>query len=307
MERVGQSRLTGTGTVAIAVLALVALNPPEGSDRTALVVVWCAGVVAVVFGIVVPLVAVRRLVLEASSPRDAMVGDTVAITIQVSSRTAGFEARCLDPSSPWHRMSGPGWGELPHLVDKRGCFNALRVEVRSSAPFGFVNARRVVWCELPAVVEAGPRPMRITWRPSRSPVESGVGAATSSSPSGDLVRSVRPYVSGDPPHLVHWPSTARLGQLVVRELEPPSPVGQAIVVDLRDLGVDTEPAASYAMGACLAVLEAGGQLVLCTFDHTGPVTERVRFPIDASRRLARALPGPPGSAPEGWPVVEIGR
>lgn len=164
-----------------------------------------------------------------------------------------------------------------------------------------------MWCDLPTVVEAGPRPMKITWKPDRAPVEAGVGAATSASPSGDLVRSVRPYVSGDPPHLVHWPSTARLGQLVVRELEPPAPVGQAIVVDLRDLGAETEPAASYAMGACLAVLQAGGRLVLCTFDHTGPVAEPVRYPIDAARRLARALPGPPAAPPEGWPVVEIGR
>src|SRR5690606_3761124 len=39
VERVGQSRLTGTGMLAIAVLALVALNPPAGSDRTALVVI----------------------------------------------------------------------------------------------------------------------------------------------------------------------------------------------------------------------------------------------------------------------------
>lgn len=307
VERVGRTRLTGVGMVAVAVLALVAVNPPAGVDRTALVVIWCSGLVAALIGVIWPTVAVRRVRLAASSPRDALVGDTVPITLQVTSRSGGFEARCLDPSGPWHRMTGPGWGELPHLVDKRGCFDLIRIELRATAPLGFVSAGRVVWCELPTTIEAGPRPLNSSWRPSRAPVEAGVGAATSSSPSGDLVRSVRPYVNGDPPNRVHWPSTARLGQLVVRELEPPSPVGQAIVVDLRDLGDQTEPAASYAMGACLAVLEAGGRLVLCTFDRTGPVSEPVRFPIDASRRLARALPGPPGSPPEGWPVLEIGR
>jgi uncharacterized protein (DUF58 family) len=121
------------------------------------------------------------------------------------------------------------------------------------------------------------------------------------------VRSVRPYAAGDPAHLVHWPSTARTGTLVVRELEPPAPVGQAIVIDLRDLGRDRERAAAYAMGAAWAVLSAGGALVLCTAEAGGPVSALVRSHLDAGRRLARAVEGEPGTPPNGWPVVEIGR
>ncbi len=93
----------------------------------------------------------------------------------------------------------------------------------------------------------------------------------------------------------------------MRELEPPAPVGQALVVDLRNLGHERERAASYALGAALAVLKAGGELVLCTAEADRPTTGRVRAPIDAGRRLARAVEGEPGTPPAGWPVVEIGR
>ena len=37
-----------------------------------------------------------------------------------------------------------------------------------------------------------------------------------------------------------------------------------------------------------------------------PAELRVSNPVDAGRRLARAVPGPPGVPPPGWPVVEIG-
>jgi uncharacterized protein (DUF58 family) len=106
---------------------------------------------------------------------------------------------------------------------------------------------------------------------------------------------------------VHWPSTARTGTVVVRELEPPVPVGQAVVLDLRDLGPDTERAAAYALGAAWAVLGSGGELVMCTAEVFGPVAARVRSPLEANRRIARAVPGEPAVPPDGWPVVEIGR
>jgi hypothetical protein len=94
---------------------------------------------------------------------------------------------------------------------------------------------------------------------------------------------------------------------VVKELEPPSAVGQAIVVDLRGLGEDRERAASYAAGAARAVLAAGGALVLCTAEETGPRTAPAASILEVGRRLARAVEGVAGPAPDGWPVVEIGR
>ena len=305
-DRVGGSRLTGVGAVLVGVVVVGAMSPPASSDPKLASVVWLVFAGVLLVGIVSPLVLVRRIQVSATSPRDAVVGDRLPVDVEVTGRCAGFEIRTLDPTGPWTRAAAPSAGSVVHLADRRGLFHALRVEVRVTAPLGILAAHRVHWIELPHAVEVAPRPLPMRWSPKPAPIEAGAHHVTRSNPTGDLVRSVRPYVGGDPPHLVHWPTTARLGELVVRELEPPSPVGAAVVVDLTNLGALTEQAASYAMGACRAVLGAGGELLLCTCEAGGPVTERVRYPIDAGRRLARAVPGQPGEPPPGWPVARVG-
>ena len=303
----GGSRLTGPGAVLLAAIITGGLAHPTSADSQVLVVVWAAMVGVFVIGVIAPLVAVRRVGLAATSPRDATVGDEVEVGVVLSGRSAGLEVRALDPTGAWHRAGAPGAGQVLHLADQRGLFSLVRVEVRVTAPLGILAAHRVHNVQLPWAIEVAPRPIPARWNAESAPVVGGEHSADVASLSGDLVRSVRPYVSGDPPHLVHWPSSARLGELVVRELDPPAPRGQAVVVDLTGLGPDTEPAASYALGVCRAVLAAGGALVLATCEASGPVVGRITAPIDAGRRLARAVPGSPAAVPEGWPVVEIGR
>lgn len=305
-DRVGGGRLTPVGAVLVAAIVAGALSPPTSTDHQVVVLIWAALVGVFVIGVVVPLVLVRRVKVEATSPRDATVGEEVPVDVRLRGRVAGLEVRALDPTGPWHRAASPGAGKVLHLADARGVFGLLRVEARVTAPLGVLAAHRVHTIALPRSIEVAPVPIAVTWLPAPAPIEGGNATTTVAAQTGDLVRSVRPYVSGDPAHLVHWPSSARLGQLVVRELEPPTPLGQAVVVDLRDLGRDAERAASYGFGACRAVLAAGGELVLCTAEPSGPVTGRVRTPLDAGRRLARAVPGAPGLPPEGWAVVEIG-
>ncbi len=305
-DRVGGTRLTGLGWGLLVVSGFVLSSPPPSADAETTAVLVGAALALVVIGLVVPVVLVRRITVEVRSPRDASVGDRVLLDVVLHGRVGRVAVRALDPTGPWVRTSSPGVGQVEHLADRRGLFQAVRVEVRVTAPLGVAAARRVHLVDLPYAVEVAPRPLAVTWHPAPAPVEAGPHPVARPALAGDLVRSVRPYVAGDPPHLVHWPTSARTGSLVVRELEPPRPVGQAVVVDLRGLGLDTERAASYGLGAARAVLASGGELVLATCEAAGPVVGRVSNPVDAGRRLARAVPGPPGVPPPGWPVVEIG-
>jgi uncharacterized protein (DUF58 family) len=293
----------------LLLLAIVigASSPPPATDRQILVLVWTAMAASFVVGIGWPLVVVRRVQLAVSSPRDATVGDLVPIEVRIAGRVGSCELRALDPTGEWHRIDGASTGIVPHLADRRGVFRVVRFEVRVTAPLGVLAAHRTFEVAVGHPVDVAPKPLTVGWLPAPVPLDGGTDDASLAALGGDLVRSVRPYAPGDPAHLVHWPSTARTGSLVVRELEPPAPIGQALVVDLRDLGPDKERAASYAHGAARAVLAAGGALVLCTAEVGGPVSERVRTPIDAGRRLARAVAAEPGAPPDGWPVVEIGR
>jgi uncharacterized protein (DUF58 family) len=139
----------------------------------------------------------------------------------------------------------------------------------------------------------------------------------------DIVRTVRPYVAGDPARLVHWPTSARMGDLVVREHDPPDDEGVALLVDLtgrpraprsdgRDEPADrgepdraAETAAEIAMGVGRAVLARGGRLFLGTCTTRGPVGAPVADVRELGRRLAYAVPGPPAGAPHGWPVHHV--
>jgi uncharacterized protein (DUF58 family) len=135
-------------------------------------------------------------------------------------------------------------------------------------------------------------------------VEAGAGVAL----RGDSVRSVRPYVTGDPSHLVHWPSTARTGQLVVRELDPPAAAGLALVVDLNDPAGDgtAELVASQVAGGAEGLLAGGSRVMLCTVEPAGPVVAEVRSSEQVRQRLARAVAGPPPPPPPHWPWHRMG-
>lgn len=270
-------------------------------------VLWASLLAILVIGIVAPLVMIRRVVPSTVSPTDAVVGEHVPLTVSLSGRSPGVEVRPLDPTGPWCRAAVPGRGEIDHLADRRGVFHAVRVEVRVTAPLGILAAHRVHDLDLPRPVAVAPRSTPVTWRATPAPVDGGSFDRSRPSSTGESVRSVRPYVPGDPSHLVHWPSSARFGSLVVRELEPPAPLGQAVVVDLRDLGEETERAAEYAFGACRAVLRTGGHLMLATCESTGPLVREARTVLEVGRRLAAAVADAPGTPPVGWPVVEIGR
>jgi uncharacterized protein (DUF58 family) len=306
-DRVGGSRLTGLGAVLVGILLLVALRPPQAVDDQLVALLLVAVASVITIGVLWPIVSLRRITVAVDSRRDAVVGEEVPIDIVVSGLVSTCEVRALDPTGRWHRVAGEGLGTLSHLADRRGVFSAVRIELRSTAPLGVMAAHRVFSAVLPAPISVAPRPLAVDWFATGTKLEGTGDPRPSDGSAGEVVRSVRPYAAGDPAHLVHWPSTARSGSLVVKELEPPSAMGQAIVVDLRDLGEHRERAASYAAGAARAVLAAGGTLVLCTAEESGPRSAPATSMVEVGRRLARAIEGAPAAAPEGWPVVEIGR
>ena len=87
----------------------------------------------------------------------------------------------------------------------------------------------------------------------------------------DAFRGLREYVAGDDLRLVHWRSSARTGELVVRQDEQPRPQATAVVLDLRrtaHAGLSLERAVSVAASVVLAGRRAGQEVVLATTDGT---------------------------------------
>lgn len=87
---------------------------------------------------------------------------------------------------------------------------------------------------------------------------------------------VRPYEPGDRLSLVHWPTTARRGEPMVREEEGDAVRRLALLVDLRapvrEAGA-LEAVVSLAAGAGLAAIGAGWRVELGALDERGVRTE----------------------------------
>jgi uncharacterized protein (DUF58 family) len=126
-----------------------------------------------------------------------------------------------------------------HPTQRRGVYRWETVEIGSGAPLGLFWCRRQRDVAATAIVY--PTVLPLTHCPLVD--EMGQEDSTNSDPRGrplqtattGLVRSLRPYRIGDPIRLIHWRTSARYGELRVRELEVVTG-GQEIIIALDSAG-----------------------------------------------------------------------
>jgi uncharacterized protein (DUF58 family) len=180
---------------------------------------------------------------------------------------------------------------------RRGTFTTGHAALSCGYPFGLVRSRRAVEVASPIIVvprwvELGSFPLL---EPSSYPAESlheraRIGA-------GLEYIGVREYRPGDSPRSIHWRSTARRGQLVVREFEEEGRSRVALVVAGTDAG--TPPDSAFER-----LVEAAASIALYALVTGHPVDllrhdEEVTVLSDPGRDevlrwLAEARPGDEG-------------
>ena len=239
----------------------------------------------------------RGLVVTAVAPADGTVGEPAPVRLSVRGRRAPLLVRISSVrAASWLRLDAPQVGEIETRPERRGEFRSIEVSLAHNAPLGLVGVMRTVSVTLAAPILVGPRP-----RPS------DIGAPPSirhepaptfdrtSVPSseGELVRGARPYRSGDSPRRVHWPLTARTGELMVRELDGVERPRILIRVDLGPRpGPSAEAVAERAAGVVARLRAAGYPVSLLTREEQGPRVGPVDRGVEVGRRLALAVPGP---------------
>lgn len=121
-----------------------------------------------------------------------------------------------------------------HLVARRrGVLRLNTVEVSTSFPFGIV--KRTKWLSFPQEMVVYPRIGLLNRHLAleyREAVESG--AMTSNRRGGnDEFYGVREYRTGDNIRSIHWRSTARTGEFMIREMAANAPPQLIVVLNLR--------------------------------------------------------------------------
>ena len=296
-------------SLAAVAFALFGVARTTGSGWLIVILTGIAAVVAL--AAVLPPFGLRNVRVAVEAPREGTVGRTAELTLEVTAGGTASAARRpvkllpLGFDGPWTGVVTPARGQLPLIPLRRGVYTSVLLDVRSAAPLGLVWWKRKVLVELPRPFEVGPMPIHVRLDPPRGSEDMGTDDGRVASSLADAVKTVREYVAGDPIKLIHWPATARAGELMVKELEAPVAPVLCIAVDLRrgdDAAV--EDAASRAAGLALAAITAGVPVTLLTAEATGPRSGPVSSPGDVNRRLARAIAGGLPSPPRGTdPIV----
>lgn len=173
---------------------------------------------------------VRRLPIAPVS-----AGDRIAIALEIENPTPQAKhllqirdrfPRELAPSEPLSIETIPPRSVhrclyTPETV-RRGVYRWENVELRTGAPLG------LFWCSRDRAVPAKAIVYPVVLPLKRCPLIDTLGREATLQAESDrryqtanegLTRTLRPYRQGDPTRLIHWRTSARLGEFQVRELE----------------------------------------------------------------------------------------
>jgi uncharacterized protein (DUF58 family) len=196
--------------------------------------------------------------------------------------------------------------EWDFMPDRRGVYPSGIPRIRSGFPFGLWSSSRalavsnslLVW---PRTFAVGPIPEVAGGLHSE-----GNSARNRAGGSGDFL-GVRPYRRGDSLRRVHWPQTARLGQMVVCELQSNALPKVQVVLDVQPayhVGTGPDGSREWAIRIAASFLEAwigeGAEVELVAAGlamsaRGGSVASRRACLLDA---LARIGPGGVMGLPE---------
>jgi uncharacterized protein (DUF58 family) len=115
---------------------------------------------------------------------------------------------------------------------RRGHFRVEPLQIRTGDPFGFFEASASVGQGVAVVVY--PRVEKLPlWRLPAASIEGSHAAPERTLQTSPLATAVRPYAPGDAFNRIHWKSTARHGEIQVKEFELEQTADAWIFLDLE--------------------------------------------------------------------------
>ena len=192
-----------------------------------------------------------------------------ASRVELLLRNTGATTPVLSVRDPFHR--GWRWARflvppLPHgattraayrlPTDKRGVYDIGPLEVSMSDPFGIATRRFTSAGVTQLTVYPRIHNLRSLPTSQGQDPHSGAQRPRSLLGTGDEFYALRQYEVGDDIRRVHWPSTARIDDLMIRQDEMPWQTRVTILLDVRS-SVHTEDTLELAVSAAASVHDAG--------------------------------------------------
>ncbi len=117
-------------------------------------------------------------------------------------------------------------------LSRRGHFRIDPLQIRTGDPLGFFEASATVGHGLTLVVYPRVEPIP-RWRLQAVSLEGSRATPVRTQQTTPLATSVRPYAPGDGFNRIHWPSTARMGEIQVKEFDLEQTADVWLVLDLH--------------------------------------------------------------------------
>ncbi len=186
-------------------------------------------------GAILPIRAIEKLEIRRFAIEPVSAGDELSIELEIANPTskpknllqiqdilpyvlAEPQQKAIEVIPP---KSSDRWNYYCH-TQKRGVYQWHEIKLRSGNPLGLFWCRRSRQVSAKAIVYPQILPL------NRCPLVDSIGQDDSivlqsqqryQTATQGLTRALRPYRSGDPMRLIHWRTSARLGEFKVRELE----------------------------------------------------------------------------------------
>lgn len=169
----------------------------------------------------------RNIHVERSSANAVHRGDPFAVSVRIENRKSLLPAMALSVAQEEAPDEVKGFAMIvppkraaivnfKHTFDRRGVYELPPTVVSSAFPFGLINCSAVVSGGKEVTVYPRVRAIRSV----RLDQQSGAGYVPRNSVAdGDEFFSLREYIRGDDIRRIAWRQSARLGTLLVRELE----------------------------------------------------------------------------------------
>ena len=116
-------------------------------------------------------------------------------------------------------------------LERRGHYRVEPLQIRTGDPFGFFEASAAVGQGVTVVVYPRVEALPL-WKLPPASIEGAHAQAERTLQTTPLVSTVRPYAPGDSMNRIHWRTTARLGEIQVKEFDLEQTADAWIFLDL---------------------------------------------------------------------------